>query len=99
MDELANLTLKNVSTIYAFFLAMTIYPDIQARAQAELDPVVGNDRLPIFDDRDSLPYINAICKEVCYRSTQCASTHIHHGIHLILETNSSPACFLAGRHL
>jgi len=64
MDELANLTLKNVSAIYAFFLAMTIYPDIQARAQAELDSVVGNDRLPTFDDRDSLPYVNAICKEV-----------------------------------
>ena len=43
---------------------MMIYPDIQARAQAELDSVVGTDRLPTFDDRDSLPYINAICKEV-----------------------------------
>ena len=43
---------------------MMIYPDIQARAQAELDIVVGTDRLPTFDDRDSLPYINAICKEV-----------------------------------
>ncbi|KAJ8583641.1 cytochrome P450 [Rhizopogon salebrosus TDB-379] len=53
-----------VSAIYAFFLAMTIHPEIQARAQTELDSVVGTDRLPTFDDRDSLPYINAICKEV-----------------------------------
>ncbi|KAF8840877.1 cytochrome P450 [Paxillus ammoniavirescens] len=53
-----------VSAIYAFFLAMTIYPEVQRKAQAELDAVVGAERLPRLDDRDSLPYINAICKEV-----------------------------------
>ncbi|KAH7889031.1 cytochrome P450 [Phlebopus sp. FC_14] len=46
-----------VSTICAFFLAMTIHPDIQRRAQAELDAVIGTGRLPTFDDRDSLPGI------------------------------------------
>ncbi|KAF9227074.1 cytochrome P450 [Gyrodon lividus] len=53
-----------VSAIYAFFLAMTIYPEVQKKAQAELDAVIGAERLPCLDDRDSLPYINAICKEV-----------------------------------
>ncbi|KAI0278784.1 cytochrome P450 [Russula aff. rugulosa BPL654] len=33
-------------------------------AQAELDVVVGRDRLPTFDDRQHLPYIEAICKEL-----------------------------------
>ncbi|KIJ53470.1 hypothetical protein M422DRAFT_155047, partial [Sphaerobolus stellatus SS14] len=33
------------------------------RGQEELDTVVG-DRLPTLKDRDSLPYINAICEEV-----------------------------------
>lgn len=33
-------------------------------AQAELDSVVGSERLPCLNDRDSLPYINAVCKEV-----------------------------------
>lgn len=42
---------------------MATYPDIQKKAQAELDAVVGRYRLPDFDDRDSLPYINAIVKE------------------------------------
>ena len=56
--------LKVVSAIHAFFLAMVLFPEVQARAQAELDAVVGSKRLPSFDDRDSLPYINAVWKEV-----------------------------------
>ncbi|KAJ7221139.1 cytochrome P450, partial [Mycena haematopus] len=48
----------------AFFLAMSLYPDIQAVAQRELDQVVGNDRLPEISDRSQLPYIDALCKEV-----------------------------------
>lgn len=43
---------------------MTLYPEIQKRAQAEIDTVVGSDRLPTLDDWDSLPYVNAICDEV-----------------------------------
>lgn len=42
---------------------MTMYPDVQKRAQAELDRLIGNDRLPTFDDREQLPYINALVKE------------------------------------
>jgi len=42
---------------------MTLFPDVQKKAQAEIDAVVG-DRLPSFADRDSLPYIEAIAKEV-----------------------------------
>ena len=50
----------------AFILAMTLWPDVQARAQAELDAVVGTSwtRLPTFADRTRLPYINAIVLEV-----------------------------------
>ncbi|KAG1723174.1 cytochrome P450, partial [Suillus paluster] len=53
-----------VSTIYSLFLAMTLYPDVQKKAQAEIDAVVGPDRLPSFADRESLPYIEALVKEV-----------------------------------
>ncbi|KAK7438570.1 hypothetical protein VKT23_017905 [Stygiomarasmius scandens] len=52
-----------VSAIYAFFKAMALYPDIQRRAQAELDSVVGSDRLPSFHDREQLPYLNALTLE------------------------------------
>ena len=53
-----------VSAIHAFFLAMVLYPEVQAKAKAELDAVVGSERLPCFNDRDSLSYINAVWKEV-----------------------------------
>ena len=48
----------------AFFLAMTIYPEVFKKAQAEVDSVVGNERLPTMEDRDALPYVNAICTEL-----------------------------------
>ena len=42
---------------------MALYPDVQKKAQAEIDAVVGPNRLPDFQDRSSLPYINAVVKE------------------------------------
>ncbi|KAF8143310.1 cytochrome P450 [Mycena galopus ATCC 62051] len=53
-----------VSVVTAYFLAAAKYPEVQSRAQAEIDAVVGQNRLPTFEDRDSLPYIEAICKEL-----------------------------------
>jgi hypothetical protein len=38
--------------------------DVQRKAQAEIDAVVGNDRLPTFADSPDLPYVNAIVTEV-----------------------------------
>ncbi|PIL29320.1 cytochrome P450 [Ganoderma sinense ZZ0214-1] len=52
-----------ISTVQTFFLAMTCYPEVQAKARAELDTVVGSTRLPTFEDRGSLPYITAVAKE------------------------------------
>ncbi|KAG9317635.1 cytochrome P450 [Chiua virens] len=52
-----------VSAIYSLFLAFTLYPEILKKAQAEIDAVIGSDRLPNFSDRDSLPYIEALAKE------------------------------------
>jgi len=43
---------------------MTLYPEVQKKAQAEIDAVVGPDRLSSFSDRNSLPYIEALVKEV-----------------------------------
>ncbi|KAF8553813.1 cytochrome P450 [Imleria badia] len=51
-------------TIMAFTLAMVENPHVWKRAQEEIDAVVGMDRLPEFDDRPSLPYIDAIMREV-----------------------------------
>lgn len=47
-----------------FTLAAVLYPDVMREAQEELDRVVGSERMPSFDDRGTLPYIEAIVKEV-----------------------------------
>ena len=43
---------------------MVLYPEVQRKAQAEIDAVVGSDRLPSWRDRDDLPYVDALCKEL-----------------------------------
>lgn len=43
---------------------MAKYPDIQKKAQAEISQVIGSSRLPTYDDRASLPYIEALYREV-----------------------------------
>ncbi|KAJ7150553.1 cytochrome P450 [Mycena crocata] len=65
------------SQIEAFFLAMSVFPDVQAEAQRELDRVVGTDRLPELSDRPDLPYVDALCKEVL-RWHNAAPTGIPH---------------------
>jgi cytochrome P450 len=52
-----------MGTLLVFLLAMVLYPEVQAKAQAEIDQVVGKDRLPDFDDRPKLPYMDAIMRE------------------------------------
>lgn len=42
---------------------MVLFPDVQRKAQEEIDRVVGTDRLPTFDDRENLPYIEAVLTE------------------------------------
>ena len=49
---------QTVSAVYSFFLAMTLHPEAQKKAQDELDRVVGPDRLPTFADRPNLPYVD-----------------------------------------
>ncbi|KAI0659782.1 cytochrome P450 [Cubamyces menziesii] len=52
-------------TLFAFFCAMPVvlHPEVQQRAQLELDAVVGRDRLPEHADRPSSHYISAIAQE------------------------------------
>ncbi|KAH8101012.1 cytochrome P450 [Cristinia sonorae] len=51
------------SAAQTFFLAMLKYPEVQKKAQEELARVVGPNRLPEFDDRPNLPYLEAVMKE------------------------------------
>jgi hypothetical protein len=45
-------------------MAVMLHPEIQIRAQEDIDAVTGRERLPTFEDRPRLPFVDAICKEV-----------------------------------
>lgn len=60
---LTDSTSKTWSTLSIFFLAMVLHPEQQARAQKEIDQVIGPGRLPEFADRPSLPYVECILQE------------------------------------
>ncbi|KAL4748420.1 hypothetical protein BDW72DRAFT_214807 [Aspergillus terricola var. indicus] len=51
------------SIILAFIHAMTKWPQVLKKAQAEIDSVVGEDRTPVWSDYGSLPYVAATVKE------------------------------------
>lgn len=48
----------------SFLLAMALHPEVQQKARAELDKVVGLDVFVAHKDREALPYVDAIVKEV-----------------------------------
>ncbi|KAJ7041546.1 cytochrome P450 [Mycena alexandri] len=52
-----------ISTVSHFLLAIISYPAVLAKLQLEIDTVVGRNRLPDFEDRPNLPYIEAVLSE------------------------------------
>ncbi|KAH8806765.1 cytochrome P450 [Flagelloscypha sp. PMI_526] len=48
----------------AFLWAMILYPEVQIKAQKEIDTVIGSHRLPKLDDREDMPYMTAVIKEL-----------------------------------
>ncbi|KZT41973.1 cytochrome P450 [Sistotremastrum suecicum HHB10207 ss-3] len=59
-------TETTASAIYSYFLAMVLFPKVQERAQAELDAVIGTERMPGLADRQGgkLVYVEALVKEI-----------------------------------
>ncbi|KZW01755.1 cytochrome P450 [Exidia glandulosa HHB12029] len=53
-----------VSVVQSFIYSMVLNQEDQRLAQAEIDRVVGQDRLPEYSDKESLPYVNAVILEV-----------------------------------
>jgi cytochrome P450 len=43
---------------------MTVFPDVQRKAQEEIDRVLGPGQLPKVADRQRLPFVSAVVKEV-----------------------------------
>ncbi|GJJ11904.1 hypothetical protein Clacol_006142 [Clathrus columnatus] len=47
-----------------FIPTMALHPDIQEKAQKQLDDIVGRERMPNLNDFDKLPYVQALVKEI-----------------------------------
>ena len=53
----------SASITLAFIHAMIKFPEVQEKAQKEIDSVIKEDRTPLWSDYDRLPYIAMIVKE------------------------------------
>lgn len=58
---------QTVAAISAFTCAMVLLPQIQKQTQPQIDCAVGTDRLSSYQDQDSLPYLEAIYRELMRR--------------------------------
>lgn len=74
------------STIRHALLLMMKHPDIQERVQRELDEVVGQDRWPSVEDRQNLPYSDAVIHEI-QRNMDLAPIAIPHKMMCDTEYN------------
>ncbi|KAL4784752.1 cytochrome P450 2D18 [Aspergillus varians] len=52
------------TTILVFCQAMATYPHVQEEAQTEMDAVLSDAELPTWSDREKLPYVTMIVKEL-----------------------------------
>ncbi|KAI0031585.1 cytochrome P450 [Vararia minispora EC-137] len=65
--ECTHRALQTHSALMSFLLAMLLYPEVQTRAQVQLDSVLGSLEIarPLsLQDREHLPYVEALVKEV-----------------------------------
>ena len=53
------------TTVVAAILYMILHPQVVEKAQAELDAVIGKNRLPVPGDRPELPYVTAFLMVQC----------------------------------
>ncbi|ESK85937.1 cytochrome p450 [Moniliophthora roreri MCA 2997] len=57
-------TETTASFLRCLVMALIVFPDVQRKAQAEIDGVVGRERMPTLSDIKDLPYIQALIKEI-----------------------------------
>ncbi|KJZ75356.1 hypothetical protein HIM_05282 [Hirsutella minnesotensis 3608] len=88
-----------VSTLGYFVLVMVMFPEVQRKAQEEIDRVIGIDRLPRLEDREKMPYIEGVVKEA-YRWSPVAPLGVWHAAEEDIVYNGylipKGACLLSG---
>lgn len=57
---------QTATVLHSLILACIIFPEWVKSAQEELDRVVGKDRLPTFQDRPNLPFMEAVVRGKSY---------------------------------
>ncbi|KAF8988306.1 cytochrome P450 [Cyathus striatus] len=68
------------SALSFFVLAMVLFPEVQEKAQQEIDKVVGKGRLPEMNDQACLPYVEAVMHEVLRWNTIIPMGILHRSI-------------------
>lgn len=63
-DTLTDSLPQTLTALRTFVMAMILNPDVYKKAQAEIDRVIGEERLLDFDDREKLPYMDCVMQEV-----------------------------------
>jgi cytochrome P450 len=79
---------QSIASSMVVVLALANHPEVQRKAQVELDAVVGSDRLPTITDRSSLPYVHAIVKELgrWYNAAPLGKSPSLHRLHTYKST-------------
>ncbi|KAF5013804.1 hypothetical protein FDECE_222 [Fusarium decemcellulare] len=68
----------SANTLMGFIKAMILFPEIQAKAQEEIDRVIGSSRLPTWDDRSDLPYVRGVVEETLRWAPSTLSAAVPH---------------------
>ncbi|WEW61993.1 hypothetical protein PRK78_007493 [Emydomyces testavorans] len=61
---LSGATDTTASTLTTCIAALCLFPEVQRKAQKEIDRVVGPDRLPRVEDAENLPYVQQLILEL-----------------------------------
>ncbi|CZR58241.1 related to cytochrome p450 [Phialocephala subalpina] len=69
------------STIVVCILYLILYPEVQKKVRDEIDTVTGGERLPTFDDRPSMTYLEYVIEE----TTRCVPLSPLGVPHAVLE--------------
>lgn len=56
--------MQSLTPLIMLILEMTLHPEVLKKAQDEIAIVVGDSRLPDFDDRPQLPFIECVLREL-----------------------------------
>lgn len=86
---------QTASIMQWFSALIPAYPEIQAKAHAELDRVVGRNRLPTIDDEKNLPFIHAIIKVIPAHTITKFNLHNLTMVFLLTGSRALPQSFLA----